>query len=94
MRDFGQGSLEYKHSLQIESQENFLLTFYLQTTTINIVEAGGWVVTILSILAGVASGGLALIAAAGKQGIKAFLKKEIKKKGRAAVIAWYFIGRT
>ena len=58
------------------------------TLVINIVEAGGWVVTILSILAGVASGGLALIAAAGKQDIKAFLKKEIKKKGRAAVIAW------
>lgn len=58
------------------------------TLVINIVEAGGWVVTILTILAGVASGGLGLIAAAGKQGVKEFLKKQIKKKGRAAVIAW------
>lgn len=28
------------------------------------------------------------IAAAGKQGIKKYLKKQLKKKGRAAVIAW------
>ena len=57
-------------------------------TILTIVEAGGWVSLILSILSGVASGGLSLIAAAGKQGIKAYLKEQIKKKGRAAVIAW------
>lgn len=57
-------------------------------TVLNIVEAGGWVTTIISILAGVASGGLTLIAEAGKQGVKAFLKKQIKEKGKKAVIAW------
>ncbi len=55
---------------------------------LNIVEAGGWVTTIVSILAAIGSGGLSLIAAAGKQGIKKYLKKQIKKKGKKAVIAW------
>ena len=55
---------------------------------LNIVEAGGWVTTIVSILAGFASGGLSLIAEAGKQGVKKYLKKQIKKKGKKAVIAW------
>lgn len=51
-------------------------------TVLNIVEAGGWVSLIVSILTGVASGGLTLIAEAGKQGIKKYLKKQIKKKGK------------
>ena len=42
----------------------------------------------MSILAAIGSGGLSLIAAAGKQGIKKYLKKQIKKKGKKAVIAW------
>jgi circularin A/uberolysin family circular bacteriocin len=57
-------------------------------TVLNIVEAGGWVSLIVSILTGAATGGLSLIAAAGKQGIKKYLKKQIKKKGKKAVIAW------
>lgn len=57
-------------------------------TVLNIVEAGGWATTILSILTAVGSGGLSLIAAAGKESIKVYLKKQIKKKGRKAVIAW------
>lgn len=55
---------------------------------LNIVEAGGWVTTIVSILTAIGSGGLSLIAAAGKEGIKKYLKKQIKKKGKKAVIAW------
>ena len=43
---------------------------------------------ILSILTAIGSGGLSLIAAAGKEGIKKYLKKQIKKKGKKAVIAW------
>lgn len=57
-------------------------------TILNIVEAGGWVSLIISILSGLASGGLTLIAEAGKQGIVKYLKAQIKKKGKAAVIAW------
>lgn len=57
-------------------------------TVLNIVEAGGWVSLIVSILTGAATGGLSLIAEAGKQGIKKYLKKQIKKKGKKAVIAW------
>lgn len=57
-------------------------------TVLNIVEAGGWVSLIVSILTGAATGGLSLIVAAGKQGIKKYLKKQIKKKGKKAVIAW------
>jgi circularin A/uberolysin family circular bacteriocin len=55
---------------------------------LNVVEAGGAVTTIVSILTAVGSGGLSLIAAAGKETIRQYLKKEIKKKGRKAVIAW------
>ncbi|EOJ79470.1 uberolysin/carnocyclin family circular bacteriocin [Enterococcus faecalis] len=57
-------------------------------TVLNVVEAGGWVTTIVSILTAVGSGGLSLLAAAGRESIKAYLKKEIKKKGKRAVIAW------
>ncbi|WP_345831667.1 uberolysin/carnocyclin family circular bacteriocin [Bacillus safensis] len=55
---------------------------------LNVVEAGGAVTTIVSILTAVGSGGLSLIAAAGKETIRQYLKNEIKKKGRKAVIAW------
>ncbi len=57
-------------------------------TILNIVEAGGWVSLIISILSSLASGGLTLIAEAGKQGIVKYLKAQIKKKGKTAVIAW------
>lgn len=60
----------------------------LAGTILNIVEAGGWVTTIISILTALGSGGLSLIAEAGKQGVKKYLKKQIKKKGKKAVIAW------
>nr|MDF9458572.1 uberolysin/carnocyclin family circular bacteriocin [Bacillus pumilus] len=55
---------------------------------LNVVEAGGAVTTIVSILTAVGSGGLSLIAAAGKETIRQYLKAQIKKKGRKAVIAW------
>jgi circularin A/uberolysin family circular bacteriocin len=57
-------------------------------TVLTIVEAGGWVTTIVTILAGVGTGGLALLAAAGKESIRVYLRKQIQKKGRRAVIAW------
>lgn len=57
-------------------------------TVLSLVEAGGWVVTIVSILTAVGSGGLSLLAAAGKETIRIYLKKQIDKKGRRAVIAW------
>lgn len=57
-------------------------------TILNLLDAADGVATIVSILAGLATGGLSLIAAAGKQGIKKYLKKQIKKKGKKAVIAW------
>ena len=44
--------------------------------------------TILSIVAGIATGGLSLIAAAGQATLKEFLKKELEKRGRKAFIAW------
>lgn len=47
---------------------------------LNVVEAGGAVTTIVSILTAVGSGGLSLIAAAGKETIRQYLKNEIKKK--------------
>lgn len=52
------------------------------------VDAGSTVTTIVSILTAIGSGGLSLIAAAGKATIKNYLKKEVKKKGKKAVIAW------
>ncbi|MBD3860540.1 uberolysin/carnocyclin family circular bacteriocin [Bacillus sp. 28A-2] len=55
---------------------------------LNVVEAGGAVTTIVSILTAVGSGGLSLIAAAGKETIRQYLKAQIQKKGRKAVIAW------
>lgn len=55
---------------------------------LNLLDAADGVTTIVSILVGLATGGLSLIAAAGKQGVKQYLKKQVKKKGRAAVIAW------
>lgn len=47
---------------------------------LNVVEAGGAVTTIVSILTAVGSGGLSLIAAAGKETIRQYLKAQIKKK--------------
>lgn len=52
------------------------------------LDAADAVVTIISILSAIGSGGLALIAAAGKKGVVKYLKKQIKKKGKKAVIAW------
>lgn len=57
-------------------------------TVLTVVEAGGWVTTIVSILTAVGTGGLSLLAAAGKESIRIYLQKQIKKKGRKAVIAW------
>lgn len=58
------------------------------TAIIDALDAADGAATIISILAGLATGGLGLIAAAGKTGVKKFLKKQIKKKGKKAVIAW------
>lgn len=52
------------------------------------VDAGSTVTTIVSILTAVGTGGLSLIAAAGKSTIKSYLKKQVKKMGKKAVIAW------
>lgn len=60
----------------------------LAATILNIIEAGGAVTTILTILTGIGSGGLSLIAAAGRETIRQYLKNEVKKRGRKAVIAW------
>ncbi|MEY8353197.1 circular bacteriocin, circularin A/uberolysin family [Lachnospiraceae bacterium 54-53] len=57
-------------------------------TILDALDAGATAATIASIVAGLATGGLSLIAAAGKSTVKAYLKKQIKKKGRKAVIAW------
>lgn len=57
-------------------------------TVLTIVEAGGWVTTIVSILAAIGTGGLSLLAAAGRETIRIYLAGQIKKKGRRAVIAW------
>ena len=57
-------------------------------TILSLLDVADGVATIVSILAAFASGGLSLIAAAGKQGIKKYLKKQVKKKGKKAVIAW------
>ncbi len=45
-------------------------------------------VTIAGILAILGTGGAGVVAAAGKQGVKAFLKKQLKKKGKKAFVAW------
>ncbi|MFT2751800.1 circular bacteriocin, circularin A/uberolysin family [Clavibacter sp. Sh2088] len=57
-------------------------------TVLNLATAGGTAATIVGILVGLGSGGLGLIAAAGRETIKQFLLNEIKKKGRKAVLAW------
>lgn len=58
----------------------------MASTILHFIDAGSSAATIAGILTGLASGGLTLIAA-GKQSIKMYLKKQIKKKGRKAVIA-------
>lgn len=52
------------------------------------LDAGATASTVAGIVAGLASGGLSLIAEAGKQTVKSYLKKQVKKKGKKAVIAW------
>lgn len=52
------------------------------------LDAGSSAATIVGFLSGLASGGLSLIYAAGRQTIKAYLRREIRKRGRKAVIAW------
>lgn len=68
--------------------KEFGITGSVAAVVLNVVEAGGAVTTIVSILTAVGSGGLSLIAAAGKETIRQYLKAQIKKKGRKAVIAW------
>ncbi|AQR79056.1 hypothetical protein B7C51_14300 [Paenibacillus larvae subsp. pulvifaciens] len=60
----------------------------IAAVVLNIVNAGGAVTTIVSILLAVGSGGLSLLAAAGKETIRQFLKKKIQEKGKRATIAW------
>ncbi|MCY7521253.1 uberolysin/carnocyclin family circular bacteriocin [Paenibacillus larvae] len=52
------------------------------------MQAGGAITTIVSILTAIGSGGLSLLAAAGKETIRQYLNQQIKEKGRKAVIAW------
>lgn len=57
-------------------------------TILNLATAGGAAATIIGILIGLGTGGLGLIAAAGRETIKQFLLGEIRRRGRRAVIAW------
>ncbi|MBP3222951.1 MAG: uberolysin/carnocyclin family circular bacteriocin [Actinomycetaceae bacterium] len=68
--------------------QKFGIPAWASAVVLNVVQAGGWVTTIVTILTSIGSGGLALLAAAGKASVKAFLKKMIKEKGRKATIAW------
>ncbi len=58
------------------------------STVVWLAEAGGAAATIVGILAALGTGGLSLIAAAGKETIRQYLRKKIQEKGRKAVIAW------
>ncbi|MGP3738687.1 uberolysin/carnocyclin family circular bacteriocin [Bacillus sp. 4A_MP2] len=82
----------FSFSLQVlpvaDLAKEFGIPGSVAAVVLNVVEAGGAVTTIVSILTAVGSGGLSLIAAAGKETIRQYLKNEIKKKGRKAVIAW------
>ncbi|AQZ45960.1 hypothetical protein B5S25_04415 [Paenibacillus larvae subsp. pulvifaciens] len=60
----------------------------LAAVVLNVVQAGGAITTIVSILTAIGSGGLSLLAAAGKETIRQYLNQQIKEKGRKAVIAW------
>lgn len=52
------------------------------------LEIGTAASVIIGLLTGFLSGGLGLIANAGKQALKVYLKKELKKRGKKAFIAW------
>lgn len=52
------------------------------------LEMGAAASIIIGLLSGFLSGGLGLIANAGKQALKAYLKEELKKRGKKAFIAW------
>jgi circularin A/uberolysin family circular bacteriocin len=59
--------------------------------TINIVNLcldGSSIITIMSIIGGLATGGLGLIAAAGRETIRAYIVSQVKKRGAAATAAW------
>jgi len=57
-------------------------------TILYYLNVGSTVTTIISILTGLATGGLSLIAAAGKLSIKAFLNKKKRELGTRAFVAW------
>ena len=53
-----------------------------------LITDGALVVTIVAFLVGLGTGGLGLIAAAGKTSLKVFLKKKKEEMGSRAFIAW------
>lgn len=55
---------------------------------LNMIEGGSWVATIIGFLFGLGTGGVGLIAAAGREALMAFLRKELRRRGRRAFIAW------
>lgn len=55
---------------------------------VSYIEAGVTVKVLISLLVGVGSGGLGLIANAGKMALTQYLKQELKKRGKKAFIAW------
>lgn len=52
------------------------------------ISGGATAMTIIGILAGFLTGGLGLIANAGRAALTSYLKKELNKRGRKAFIAW------
>lgn len=54
----------------------------------NAISGGSTAITVIGILAGFLTGGLGLIANAGRAALMAYLKKELEKRGRKAFIAW------
>ncbi|AVF25935.1 circular bacteriocin, circularin A/uberolysin family [Paenibacillus larvae subsp. larvae] len=58
------------------------------TTVAKIMEAADWLITGAMILAAIGTGGASLLAAAGKESLKAFLKKKYGEMGARAFTAW------
>ena len=52
------------------------------------LEIGAAASIIIGLLTGLLSGGLGLIAAAGKTALRAYLRQELTKRGKKAFIAW------
>ncbi|RJG20640.1 circular bacteriocin, circularin A/uberolysin family [Paenibacillus thiaminolyticus] len=55
---------------------------------VKILEGVDWLITGAAILAAIGTGGASLVAAAGKESLKAFLKRKFGEMGKKAFIAW------